>query len=327
MDRLNFNTSTSDRFTLHLNNSVTEQNLDDSHQSSAHNFEALVEPPLDLGNLIYLKSNEAEMRLENLHISSLPLTFFQSAEEVIKTRLYIDPALVRDNLILVDSVLENENEDQLQITVNDFHTHLPIKALEYINSLLDNSTNIYIIKRYMEVVADDDSIFIDSIFNDLSADQSVDQNIRVHDLSILSRYCEFSIFSRFELAKHLNELIHPKTNVKNILNTSYRYKGGVLTRLKEERVLHASRVLNSPDKRKNYNESLMESASSLKLIDLTGFYDIRLDKLNLLEKQSQLANKPVILPLELQTRSDKIKAVLTNWLKMTGKMQSKNQQT
>ena len=320
MERQNFNTSTSDRYTLHLNNAITERNLDDAHQSSAHNFEALIEPPLDLGNLIYLRAKEAEVRLENLHISSLPLTFFQSAEEVIKTRLYIDPKLVRDNFVLIESVLENENDNQLKISVNDFHTDSPIKAIEYINSLLDNSTNMYIIKRYLEVVADDDSIFIDSIFNDLSADQSVDDNIRVHDLTILSKYCDFSIFARIELAKHLYELINPKGNIKSILNTNYKYKTGVLERLKEERVLHSSRTLNSPDQRKAYNESLMTSASSLKLIDLTGFYDIRLDRLNIRNDN----NQPKTLPHEIQIKSDKIKSVLITWLKMTNKMENDN---
>ena len=315
-----FNSSTSDRFTLHLNNSFTEHNLDDSDQSSAHDFEALVEPPLDLGNLIYLRSKEAEVRLENLHISSLPLTFFQSSKEIIKTRLYIDPALVRDNFVLIDSVLENENEDQLRISVSDFHTHLPNKALEYLNSLLDNSANIYVIKRYMEIVADDDSIFVDTIFDNLSADQSVDQNVRVHDLTVLARYCDFSIFTRLQLAKHLYKLVNPTGNVKDLLNTKYRYKTGFLERGKEEKILHSSQILNSPDKRKNYNTSLMTSASSLKLIDLTDFYDIRLDKLNTIDKP----NKPTMLPLELQTRSDKIENILITWLKMTNKMQNNN---
>ena len=321
MERQLFNSSVSDRFTLHLNNSLTEHSLEDTHQSSAHNFEALVEPPLDLGNLIYLRSKEAEVRLENLHISSLPLTFFECAEEVIKTRLYIDPALVRDNFVLIESVLEEENDNQLQISVNDFHTHLPSKALDYMNSLLDNSANIYVIKRYMEIVADDDSIFIDTIFDNLSADQSVDQDIRVHDLALLARYCDFSIFARLQLAKHLYELINPKGNIKNILNTKYKYKGGFLTRLKEERQLNASKILNSPDRRLNFNESLNTTASPLKLIDLTGFYDIRLDKLNTPEKDD---NKPKTLPPDLKTRSEKIKSVLITWLKMTNKMESDN---
>ena len=320
MERSTFNSSTADRFTLLLNNSATEHNLDDSDQSSAHDFEALLEPPLDLGNLIYLRSKEAEVRLENLHISSLPLTFFESPQEIIKTRLYIDPALVRDNFVLIDSVLENENEDQLRISVNDFHTHLPIKALEYLNSLLDNSANIYVIKRYMEIVADDDSIFIDSIFDNLSADHSVDEDVRVQDLTVLARYCDFSMFTRFQLAEHLYKLINPTGNIKDLLNTRYRYKAGFLDRLKEEKILHSSKILNSPDKRKNYNTSLMTSASSLKLIDLTGFYDIRLDKLNIVDKP----NKPKILPLELQTRSDKTKSILITWLKMTNKMQNNN---
>ena len=323
MERLNFNSSTSDRFTLLLNNSAVEHGLADSQQSSAHNFEALLEPPLDLGNLIYLKSKEAEVRLENLHISSLPLTFFQSAEEVIKTKLYIDPSLVRDNFVLTDSVLETENENQLQISVSDFHTHMPDKAIDYINSLLDNSANIYVIKRYMEIVADDDSIFIDTIFDNLSADQSVDQDIRVHDLALLSRYCDFSIFARFQLAKHLYKLINPTGNINSLLNTRYKYKNGSLDRLKEERQMHASKVLNSPDRRLNYNASLMTSSSPLKLIDLTAFYDIRLDKLNTAKTQD---DKPT-LPPELKTRSEKIKSVLITWLKMTNKMQSNNQIT
>ena len=313
MERQNFNTSTSDRYTLHLNNTATEHTLDDNHQSSAPHFTALIEPPLDLGNLIYLKSKEAEVRLENLQISSLPLTFFQSEEEIIKTRLYIDPSLARDNFILTENVLEGENDDQLIVAVSDYHTHLPDKAIEYINQLLDTSSTIYIIKRYLEVVADDDSIFINSIFKNLSVDQSVDQDLRVHDLTLLARYVDYCIFSRIEITRHLNDLINPKRPISNLLNPKqHKYKIGLLDRTREERILHASKILNSPDQRKNFNASLHTAASSVKLIDLTGFYDVRLSQLN--------DDKLKTTPPDIKTKSDQIKTVLLRWLQMTGKI-------
>ena len=163
------------------------------------------------------------------------------------------------------------------------------------------------------MVADDDSIFINSIFKNLSVDQSVDQDLRVHDLTLLARYVDYCIFSRIEITRHLNDLINPKRPISNLLNLKqHKYKIGLLDRTREERILHASKILNSPDQRKNFNASLHTAASSVKLIDLTGFYDVRLSQLN--------DDKLKTTPPDIKTKSDQIKTVLLRWLQMTGKI-------
>ena len=310
MDRQNFNSASSDKYTLHISNAATENQLSDEHQSSANEFTALIQPPLDLNNLMYLRARETDLKLENLNIDSLPLIFQKNDTEIIKTKLVIDSNICRDNFILDKDQLHEENQNLLEIAVGDFHSLQPSKCLQYLNSLIENSSNLFIIKRYLEVLVDDDSIFQNQIFDGLSAEKSVDDDVTTHDLNLIYRYCEMAIYSRIEVSKHLNDLVNPKRKLKDLLDTKvpYRYDSK-LDRTEEERALHASRVLNSPDKRRHFNHSLgVASTSTIKLIDLTNYYDINFKRFS----ENQKTRK-----------SEEIKSALLKWLSMANKLKKK----
>ena len=311
----NYNSSSSDRYTLHISNTSTEQQLMDSHQSSANSFTALIQPPLDLNNLMYLRAHDTDLKLENLNIDSVPLIFQKNNSEIIKTKLVIDSSLCRDNFIVDKDELHEENQKQLEVALDDFHTLQPSKALNFLNEILENSSNLFIIKRYLEVVADDNSIFQNQIFEGLSADKSIDEDITTHDLNMIFRYTEIALFARIEISKHLNMLTHPpvppsKSPTRKLTDLldpriPYRFDNG-LDRTREERILFASKVLNSPQKRTHYNDTLgIRTSPSIKLIDLTNYYDINFKRLT--DKQKE-------------KKSDEIKSALHAWLSVAGKL-------
>ena len=48
--------------------------------------------------------------------------------------------------------LYEENQNLLEISVGDYFNLQPSKCLQYLNSLIENSSNLFIIKRYLEVL-------------------------------------------------------------------------------------------------------------------------------------------------------------------------------
>ena len=167
-----------------------------------------------------------------------------------------------------------------------------------------------------QVLVDDDSIFQDQIFNGLSADRSLDDDVTTHDLNLIYRYCEMAIYSRIEMSKHLNDLVNSKRKIKDLLDTKILYRfDSKLDRTNEERALHASKILNSPEKRRHFNRSLgISSTSTIKFIDLTNYYDINFKRFT--KKQQD-------------EKSEEIKKSLIKWLSMANKLQrnSKGQLT
>ena len=317
--RLNYNSASSEKYTLHISNSSTENQLADEHQSSANSFTAMIEPPLDLNNLTYLKAKETDLKMENLNIDSLPLIFQKNETEIIKTKLVIDSDICRDNFILDKDQLHEENQNVLEVAVGDFFSLQPSKCLEYLNQLLENSSNLFIIKRYLEILTDDDSIFQDQIFNELSADKSADEDITTHDLNTIWRYAEIALYSRIEMSRHLNELTHPPIppsttptrKLTDLLDTRIQYRfDSRLDRLQEEKILHSSKILNSPQKRKHFNSTLgVAAASRIRFIDLTNYYDINFKRFTENQKKK---------------KSAEIKSSLNTWLSVANKLEKKS---
>ena len=58
---MNYNANSSECYTLHVSNEKTEMGLESNQISSASNFEAELNPPLDLGQLSFLQSPDNEV--------------------------------------------------------------------------------------------------------------------------------------------------------------------------------------------------------------------------------------------------------------------------
>ena len=67
-------------YRLHLNNRETEDFSNDDDDSTASNFEVILQPTLDISNLLFLKSTEAEIGLSELTIDNTCLTFKRSEQ-------------------------------------------------------------------------------------------------------------------------------------------------------------------------------------------------------------------------------------------------------
>ena len=147
----------SSQYTLHVSNERVEKALGDEERSSASNFHIPIIPSLDLSALRYLTSSECELRLAKLEIDSYPLSFIHG--ESIKTFLNIPTNLAGGNSFFNVKTLETKNNQPLEIKIGDFQSNNPNKWLEHANVLLANSNIVYIIRRYSELLLDNNSIF------------------------------------------------------------------------------------------------------------------------------------------------------------------------
>ena len=68
MSRLADYDATTDIYELNCDNATLENALTNELKSTASDFEITLEPSLNLAPLIYLRSIEAEMNLQNLHV-------------------------------------------------------------------------------------------------------------------------------------------------------------------------------------------------------------------------------------------------------------------
>ena len=59
----NYNSSTSEQYSLHVSNEHTEMSLPPNALSSANNFEVNLSPALDLNQLSFLQSTDVEVRI------------------------------------------------------------------------------------------------------------------------------------------------------------------------------------------------------------------------------------------------------------------------
>ena len=63
---------------LHMDNRSSEDAGNDEEDSTASNFEVILQPTVDISNLLFLKSTEAEIGLSELTIDNTCLTFKRS---------------------------------------------------------------------------------------------------------------------------------------------------------------------------------------------------------------------------------------------------------
>ena len=70
MNHKNYNSSTSQAYSLHISNESTEMSLPPDALSSANNFDVNLSPPLDLNQLSFLKSTDVEVNMTICYLST-----------------------------------------------------------------------------------------------------------------------------------------------------------------------------------------------------------------------------------------------------------------
>ena len=91
-------------YRLSLSNSELENNLPETEKSSASNMSLILDNELNIQDHIYMKSLAAEVAIENLQISTLPLTF--SKNEVIDLQLNMPKSVCNGNALVTDKFLQ-----------------------------------------------------------------------------------------------------------------------------------------------------------------------------------------------------------------------------
>ena len=266
---LNFNSSSSSHYTLYCSNEEAELPLSGKGPSSASNFRVNLIPSLDLNQLSHFQSTEVEAKISNMQIDSLPLTY--SGDEAIKTYITIEPRLARDNLICTAWTMEYvENLKPLSIGVGDFHAATNTAALGYLNQLLINSANIFVLKRYSELVTDNDNLFLDTAFDNLDIDSEVE--ISPTDCELLKRYMDISMYTRIKIIQLLKNHLQPNSKADRFTTN---YERMSLVQAEETVTLKNSKLLG-PTTARQPNIQGLEAETIVKIIDFSIFYGISL---------------------------------------------------
>ena len=102
-------------YTLFLDNSESENALEEGDISSASDFSITLNPALDLSPLLYLKSTEGELCIRELFIDNLPICFTES--ETIDVTVNVPPSSVVFNMQFNVHKTNNLNNRLFQLSV------------------------------------------------------------------------------------------------------------------------------------------------------------------------------------------------------------------
>ena len=272
---MNYNSTSSNQYTLQITNEPIETNLPPDELSSAKDFTITLNPTLNLNQLSYMQSLDWEVALENLQIDSNPLVF--QSNETIDTYLHIPPELARDNFVMHSAAIEKKNKVALGVNVTEYHSTKLTDAIEFINNLLQKGSNLFIITGYAEVLFDSASIIQENMFRGLQIDLEI--TIWTQDLLLLAKYIDIALFSRLKAVEFLNAMINPERPVSQLVHPdTFVFNRGVLTKESESKILERSNFLNTINERRLFNKNLNVASNPMEMVNFTDFYDIDLSR-------------------------------------------------
>ena len=174
---------TTESYSILLDNSVTEDKLNENEDSSASQFEVTLEPQLNLSPLLYMKSILAETMLDKLEISSLPLTFTRT--ETIKINVEIPSHFTLCNMRLSKEDLDAANQTPLSLQLEDYICKEPNDAVSFFNETIRHRINFFLISRYLNVAFDGDYLDVNSR-----------TNFELNEIKLLIRWIDLCIWTR-----------------------------------------------------------------------------------------------------------------------------------
>ena len=121
---------------LNVDNQFSEEKLEnkDTMISSASDFQVNLCPTLDITNLLFLKSQDAEICNTELTINSSPLTFVE--HECIYTYLKVPTKLLKTNRFFNTKHVEKWNTSPLRLTLSNYSAETNEEGLAYLSSLV-----------------------------------------------------------------------------------------------------------------------------------------------------------------------------------------------
>ena len=255
MSRLADYDATTDIYELNCDNATLENALTNELKSTASDFEITLEPSLNLAPLIYLRSVEAEMNLQNLHVGGLPLSFSQT--ENVEVLLTFPNNAVSCNQEILEANLttpeEGFNKKALKLQCSDYIAEEPKQAIAYINRLLQYRVNFFLLARYL-------TLFIDKkVLNDMS-----NGYLQTEDFKVLNFYANAAIYARHIQHKTLCQLANVQDDIKS--RTDYLGNTKMIDAATETSVLDSSKCIIPKAERNVFTKT--------KTIDTTLFHGI-----------------------------------------------------
>ena len=259
-DHLNYSQN---KYELFLSNHADENQADENSISTSSEFSATC--LLDLNPLLFLRSNAAQVSLNQLSIDNLALCYSQN--EAIKVYFNSDTEHLMANKCFLKDSVKQENSKPLSLGFNDFSATKPQETLDHVNSLLNTNLNLFICHRLSQTVIDKE-LFTENIF--LSANTENPLSLSSNEIKLLLRYLDYASMTRFTHTKILDEILSTTSNLKMSLSNIKP----ILTSDLEESTLHASEVLKSKADREKDKKIIFE------LFSIDSFYDIDLSTNN-----------------------------------------------
>lgn len=217
-------------YTLFLDNSESENALEEGDISSASDFSITLNPALDLSPLLYLKSTEGELCIRELFIDNLPICFTES--ETIDVTVNVPPSSVVFNIQFNVHKTNNLNNRLFQLSVGDFCCSEPQLALDYVNNLLRYSLNHEIMRRFV-IASLDCNIFESDYLHTLSRSETL----------LIKHYLSIAVYCRHKIHGILCKKIGLVDDISKLtLPSDPRY---TFTEEDESKVLNASTCLRS----------------------------------------------------------------------------------
>ena len=228
-------------YKIHLSNRHIE-NEKDRNISCAAEFQTILEPIIDLNSRIFLKSLNAEMCLDDLHIFSIPLSI--TDKDSITFKIHLDPKIAESNVIIAAEDLERENEIIHTIPLDNVSFTNNLEALNYINSKLANKTNLALCGRYLE-------LFLDSDIYNNNYNPTKIEKLTQNELTLCQYYLELGFLFRETTLAVISTLLReeePKT-VASVFKQS-------MTEDLEKKILKESPYFFQKDERKKVQRQL-----------------------------------------------------------------------
>ena len=257
-------------FEVFISNHEIENKLTDNEpHSSASHFENILN--LDLIPLIFLKSTNAKIALQQLSIDSLALCYLST--ENIKITVTTPTNINECNHIITTNNISNWNNQSLLITFSDFSATNNQECINHINSMLEDNLTSYLIFR-LSLNFFDMNVFKDNIFENTSADNKV--TLSKDDLEILLHYVNLTLYTRRQLTAVLEG--QPKIE-ESKLTANFTSQKSLFNQELEEAILSKSLyLLNQKERNKMLENHIFTT------LNIDQFYNIDLTKENLPRK-------------------------------------------
>ena len=234
--------------------------------SCASDFSA--QANIDLNPLTFLKSTNTEAALSTFSVNATPICFRQG--EKIKILVETPHDLLAANTQVYPLKAKEIDQVPFFLETDDFCAKNRQDPLHYLNRLMANNINQFILFRLSQTCFDSDKIFKSKIFTEASLRSEI--NLTLTDIQLLQHYTTIANYTRLIYLHTLAEYI-PTASIRNI-NLPAEYSP--LTAETEMNLISSSHIFESLDVRTEKRDKLALPP----IIDFTLFHDIDLTKSN-----------------------------------------------